>query len=93
MLNVAVEKNKIHYLVAAAEDQPFDNEEFDLITVSSGVHWFNIDAFLNEANRILKQDGWLVIYENYFTGKMPEKNDFKKNSYKFTMALIIGDHL
>src|SRR5882757_4536434 len=34
MLNLAMEKDKIHYEVAAAESQPFENEEFDLITVS-----------------------------------------------------------
>ena len=77
MLNNAIEKDKIYYSVAAAEEQPFGNDEFDLITVSSGVHWFNIDAFLSEANRILKTNGWLVIYENFFTGEMVGNEQFK----------------
>src|SRR3954470_2404473 len=54
MLNLALLPNTIHYSKAAAEQQPFADNTFDLITVSSGVHWFNIDQFLAEANRILK---------------------------------------
>jgi ubiquinone/menaquinone biosynthesis C-methylase UbiE len=77
MLNVAHEKDIIHYYIAPAEKQPFPDGKFDLITVSSGVHWFNIDAFLSETNRILKPGAWLVIYENYFTGKMLENESFK----------------
>jgi ubiquinone/menaquinone biosynthesis C-methylase UbiE len=49
-----------------AESQPFENNTFDLITVSSGIHWFEIDKFLPEARRILKSSSWLVLYENYF---------------------------
>jgi ubiquinone/menaquinone biosynthesis C-methylase UbiE len=78
MLNIAYDKDKINYSIARAEEQPFKNNEFDLITVSSGVHWFNIDAFLNEANRLLKNKGYLVIYENFFSGEMEGRDDFKK---------------
>jgi len=78
MLDLAAEKDKIRYLVAAAGSQPFEDEEFDLITVSSAIHWFDIGAFLDEARRILKANGWLVIYENNFTGKMEGNDYFKK---------------
>jgi len=76
MLDRACEKDKIRYVVAAADNQPFEDEEFDLVTVSSAIHWFDIDAFLTEAGRILKTNGWLVIYENYFTGKMDGNDGF-----------------
>ena len=78
MLKLASETDKIYYAVAPAENQPFGDGEFDLITVSSGVHWFNIDAFLDEANRLLKSKGSLVIYENFFPGEMEEGSEFKK---------------
>src|SRR6187549_2325954 len=42
MLNFALQKDKINYSVASAEQQPFADSNFDLITVSSGVHWFDI---------------------------------------------------
>ena len=71
MLNFAVQRGKIHYAIASAEQQPFVDNTIDLITVSSGVHWFDIDKFLAEANRILKSKSWLVLYENYFIAEMP----------------------
>jgi len=64
MLNFATPSAKIHYLVASAEQQPFADNTFELITVSSGVHWFDIDAFLIEANRLLKSKSWLT--RNYW---------------------------
>lgn len=84
MLNFAQQTEKINYLIAPAEQQPFENHEFDLITVSSGVHWFDIDKFLNEANRLLKSKSWLILYENYFISEMAgnEKfNDWFPNVY------------
>ncbi|HXS58064.1 MAG TPA: class I SAM-dependent methyltransferase [Hanamia sp.] len=76
MLKFASEPQRIHYSVAAAEQQPFPGNYFDLITVSSGVHWFDIDLFLTEANRLLKSRSWLVLYENYFISEMVDNADF-----------------
>jgi ubiquinone/menaquinone biosynthesis C-methylase UbiE len=76
MLNLAVQPGNIHYSIAPAEQQPFSDNYFDLITVSSGVHWFDIDRFLAEANRILKSRAWLVLYENYFIAEMPGYDQF-----------------
>jgi ubiquinone/menaquinone biosynthesis C-methylase UbiE len=76
MLNVALQPDKIHYSVAPAEQQPFTDNCFDLITVSSGVHWFDIDKFLTEANRLLKNKSWLVLYENYFISEMVGNDNF-----------------
>lgn len=70
MLSHALLPEKIHYSVAFAEKQPFPDHQFDLITVCSGVHWFDIDKFLAEANRLLKPGGWLLLYENHFTAEM-----------------------
>lgn len=70
MLKRAPMPEKIQYHLAPAEKQPFADGSFELITVSSGVHWFNIEAFLWETHRLLKQDGWLVIYENHFIAEM-----------------------
>jgi ubiquinone/menaquinone biosynthesis C-methylase UbiE len=70
MLEFALHRDRIRYLVAAAEQQPFEDNTFDLITVSSGVHWFDIDKFLGEASRLLRSKSWLVIYENHFISEM-----------------------
>lgn len=84
MLNLALQPDKIKYSIAPAEQQPFADDYFDLITVSSGVHWFDIDKFLIEANRILKSRSWLVLYENHFISEMVGNDDFANwfpNSY------------
>lgn len=76
MLKFAPDADKIDYRVAPAEQQPFDDNTFDLITVGSGVHWFDIDKFLAEANRLLKTKSWLVLYENHFIAEMAGSTNF-----------------
>lgn len=76
MLRHAPLQQHIHYRIAPAEQQPFPDQHFDLITVSSGVHWFDITAFLNEVHRLLKPGGWLVLYENHFIAEMQGQPDF-----------------
>jgi ubiquinone/menaquinone biosynthesis C-methylase UbiE len=66
MLRFAPRGETIRYALAPADRQPFPDHFFGIITVSSGVHWFDIDRFLAEARRLLKSHGWLVLYENYF---------------------------
>jgi ubiquinone/menaquinone biosynthesis C-methylase UbiE len=70
MLKLAPYPDQINYSLAPAEQQPFPDNYFHLVTVSSGVHWFDIDRFLLEANRLLKSGGWLVLYENHFIAEM-----------------------
>ncbi len=76
MLNFASQSDNIQYILASAEQQPFSSNNFDLITVSSGVHWFDIDKFLAEAGRLLKSKSWLVLYENHFIAEMVGNNQF-----------------
>jgi ubiquinone/menaquinone biosynthesis C-methylase UbiE len=76
MLKLALLPGKIHYSVALAENQPFTDHYFDLITVSSGVHWFHIDHFLEEVNRLLKSMCYLVLYENHFIAEMVGNEKF-----------------
>lgn len=79
MLKQAEQNNRIIYSISAAEKMEFADKKFDLISVCSGVHWFDIDKFLNESQRILINNGWLVIYDNFFISEMenvPEFNDW-----------------
>lgn len=48
----------------SAEAVPFPKHDFDIITCSASFHHFpHPDRFLDEASRLLKQDGRLVIAE------------------------------
>jgi SAM-dependent methyltransferase len=77
MLKAAFQHPNISYAVAKAEQQPFADNSFDLITVCSGVHWFQIDAFLSETARLLKRAAWLLLYDNFFQGESIEAPGLK----------------
>jgi len=84
MLAHATKHPKIQYQKSDAENLPFEDKTFDLITVGLAMHWFDQPAFLKEAERVLMLGGWLVIYNNEFTHKMkdvPKFTDWFSNSY------------
>lgn len=78
MVALAARENRIKYFVAPAVNLPFEENEFDLITLSQVFHWLDKDQFLAEASRVLRPNGWLVTYDNYFSGQMTENPDFYK---------------
>ena len=41
MLTLAPQDDRIRYIKAPAEDLPFSEAEFDLITASEAIHWFD----------------------------------------------------
>ena len=49
---------------AAAEALPVATGSVELVTVGSGVHWFDQDPFAAEAARVLRPGGTLVLYEH-----------------------------
>ena len=56
--------DKIKWIIAPAEELPFDDNSFDAYIVSFGVRNFsNIDEALNEAYRILKPGGRFICLE------------------------------
>lgn len=78
MLAVASRRDAIEYVEAPAEDLPFESGFFDLLTVSSGLHWFDRERFLSEARRVLCPGGHLVVYDNHFTGRMAENPEYER---------------
>lgn len=70
MLAQADHDARIDYLRCPAESLPLAGHSFDLLTVSSGLHWFGRTAFLAEARRVLRPNGWLVIYDNFFSANL-----------------------
>lgn len=77
MITLAPEENGVKYFVACAENLPFDENEFDLIALSQTFHWLDRNKFLAETSRVLRLNGWLVVYDNYFSGQMIENPDFQ----------------
>lgn len=58
MIALAPRENGIKYVVASAENLPFEENEFDLLTLSQVFHWLDSNRFLAEANR---GSGWIGI--------------------------------
>lgn len=52
----------IQYRITSAEETPFEDHSFDLITVAQAFHWFNQEKFFLEAQRVLKPNGLLAIW-------------------------------
>ncbi|MBA2732152.1 MAG: class I SAM-dependent methyltransferase [Acidobacteria bacterium] len=77
MIALAERDERIEYFVADAVRLPFAEGEFDLMTLSSAFHWLDRGKFLREAERVLRSRGWLIIYDNYFSGRMEENATFE----------------
>jgi ubiquinone/menaquinone biosynthesis C-methylase UbiE len=77
MIVLAPHKPNISYVVSPAEQLPFRPDSFDLVTVSQAFHWTSRNDFLAEARRVLHKYGWLIIYDNYFSGQMEGNEKFE----------------
>lgn len=76
MLALARAAKGVRYVNAQAERLPFSDGAFDLVTLSQVFHWLDKAGFFAEARRVLREDGWLIVYDNYFAGRMEENADF-----------------
>lgn len=75
-------ESQITLLQADAENLPFEDNKFDAITVAFGVRNFeHLEKGLQELNRVLKNDGTLVVLEFSRPKQFPFKQLF---SFYFT---------
>ncbi|MFN8845381.1 MAG: class I SAM-dependent methyltransferase [Bdellovibrionales bacterium] len=81
MLNVARENNSINFVQSSAEQLPFEDSAFDYLNISMAFQWLNQSQFLEEAKRVLNENGILGIDNYGFTGKMMGNEGFL-NLYK-----------
>jgi SAM-dependent methyltransferase len=77
MLAQAPAHHKITYALSAAESLPLPASSFDLLTVARAFHWFDRPRFLAEAHRVLRPNGWLIIYNSSFQANMAENPAFQ----------------
>ena len=55
---------------------PFVPGTFGAATCSSGVHWFDQQAFFGELHRVVRPGGWVALYDHYFIGEMVDVPEF-----------------
>lgn len=79
----ARQKSNIRYRRSPAETTPFENDQFDLITVATAYHWLNWPAFHKEATRVGK-NGCVVAVWCYYTlfFEEDELNELYRHFYK-----------
>jgi ubiquinone/menaquinone biosynthesis C-methylase UbiE len=74
---------KIMYLVSSAEKTPIAAHSVDLITVAQAIHWFNVDLFYAEVERVLNPRGAFAIWCYDLLSISPEidlvLHDFNEN--------------
>jgi len=78
MLSQTVPDESTEYHCCSAEKTPFSDNSFNLITVGLSIHWFDRNAFLTEANRLLCKHSWLVIYNHGFNWRIKDNPDFRE---------------
>ena len=61
-LEQAPKKENIEYVVCSAEEAPFPDNSFDLITVSQAYHWLEWEKFHAEARRVGKANCVIAIW-------------------------------
>ncbi|XP_022096038.1 putative methyltransferase DDB_G0268948 [Acanthaster planci] len=52
----------VEFRTGSAEDIAVPDRSVDLITCAESVHWFDVDAFFREMDRVLKPNGCIAIY-------------------------------
>ena len=52
----------IFYSTSPAEKTLFPDQQFDLITVAQAAHWFKLDEFYKEVNRVAKPNAVVAIW-------------------------------
>jgi SAM-dependent methyltransferase len=52
----------VRYRVALAESSGLPDRSLDLVTVAQAVHWFNLEAFYPEVQRVLKPGGIFAMW-------------------------------
>lgn len=58
MLEFARRRGLASFVRGRAERLPFQPGAFELVSVGLGLHWFDREAFLGEASRVLRPGGW-----------------------------------
>ncbi len=72
MLGAADRSRRVHYVNALGEQLPIAATSVELVTAGAVFHWLDAEALLGEAARVIRPGGALVVYSDFFTGRVRE---------------------
>jgi ubiquinone/menaquinone biosynthesis C-methylase UbiE len=61
-IKLAIEHSNVQYEVGTVENSELDDRSQDLITIANALHWFDIEPFFLEAQRVLKPKGVIAAW-------------------------------
>jgi len=73
-------------LSCLAEQTPFIDRSFDLITVAQAMHWLDLDRFYPEVKRLLKPKGVLAVWSYSLMQINPAIDDIVRHFYAETVG-------
>lgn len=62
----------VEYLIRSAEDSGLEDSSVDLVHVAQALHWFDLDSFFQEANRVLRPGAVLACSGYGFQNVSPD---------------------
>jgi SAM-dependent methyltransferase len=73
--------DRIEYRVAPAENSGLNSNSVDLVMVAQALHWFDLDRFYAETNRVLKPVGVIAVSAYRFFHISPAIDDLVSRRY------------
>lgn len=80
-LQQAPQIDTVFYQKCKAEQSPFENDSFDLITIGQAIHWFDRDLFYEEAKRVGKPNSIIAAFGYNPVQFTPEFNTLLHHFY------------
>ena len=88
-LDNAAKAPNIFYSCKPAEQTSFEDNSFDLITVSQALHWLKFDRFYTEVKRVAKPGAWLAAWMYSLPVISPEIDEMIKTGF---YKNVMGDY-
>jgi ubiquinone/menaquinone biosynthesis C-methylase UbiE len=85
-LEHAIRLSNIAYSNQPAEGVNFPESQFDLITVSQAIHWFDFARFYEQVNRVAKSGGIIAIWCYSLFKINPAVDEIVDSFYKKTIG-------
>jgi len=87
LVQTTTDQNNVEFKQGTAEKIDLPNESVDLIVSAQAVHWFDLNKFFNECNRLLKPNGVLAIW-GYAMGHLDnvEADNLLQNHFSVTLG-------